>query len=404
MTTYSPYACNPVAIHVGPGLATYSVPKHLLRSPRWSTTDAGGTLCLPGVSAATGHTLVHYLYTGTYQTLETKGEDAVAPAHTKFKEAFLTFVLASAYELHDLERLAKEQIKRHGSHMALYEVLETVRKEFSKISRCWFHEYLQARAKEEFDLDYTFCTSKAFVKSVGEGTLHRFMTSHLLEIFSEKLTDSLQKRECCYLEGEKPYAVLDEVEEVAVKTHSCPYCHGGHQTGMNKGSDGMSFEFPNASCEDVADVMSWENSVCDEPPCSPPEPEPPAESVSEPGPVPDSSPTKGAEDIERKKEEEAPAGGDGGGSDPPADGGDGGDDKKGKKKVKKEAEEEERKKKEEEEAEAAAAADAAAKAANNLSWAEPTPGSDDWGNFAATTTTAGKKKKGKKGKVRHLAT
>jgi hypothetical protein len=144
-----------------------------------------------------------------------------------------------------------------------------------------------------------------------------------------------------------------------------------------------------------------------------------------------------------KKPDEAPAGGDGGG-DPPADGGagsgdggDGGDDKKGKKKSKKEAEEEERKKKEEEErlakeeeerlakeeeerlakeaeeeaerkkkeeeAEAAAAADAAAKAANSLSWAEPTTGTDDWGNFAATATT-GKKKKGKKGKVRHLTT
>jgi hypothetical protein len=361
MTAYSPYACNPVAIDVGPGLATYSVPKHLLRSPRWSTTDAGGTLYLPGVSAATGHTLVHYLYTGTYQTLEAEEEDAVARAYTKFKQAFLTFVLASAYELHDLERLAKEQIKRHGSQMALVEVLETVRKEFSKISRCWFHEYLQARAKEEFDLDYTFCTSKAFIKSVGEGTLHRFMTSHLLEIFSDKLTDSLQRRECCCLEEEKPYAVLDKVEEAAVKTHHYPCHYGEHQTGMNKGSDEMSFEFPNASCEDVADVISLENSVYDEPPCSPPEPEPLTESLSEPGPVPDSSPAKEVEDTERKKEEEEV----------------------------------------EEEAAAAATVAAATSAANNLSWAEPTPGSDDWGSFAATATM-GKKKKGKKGKVRHL--
>jgi hypothetical protein len=155
--------------------------------------------------------------------------------------------------------------------------------------------------------------------------------------------------------------VLDKVEEAAVKTHHYPCHYGEHQTGMNKGSDEMSFEFPNASCEDVADVISLENSVYDEPPCSPLEPEPPTESVSEPGPVPDSSPAKEAEDTERKKEEEEV----------------------------------------EEEAAAAATVAAATSAANNLSWAEPTPGSDDWGSFAATATT-GKKKKCKKGKVRHL--
>jgi hypothetical protein len=180
-------------------------------------------------------------------------------------------------------------------------------------------------------------------------------------MFSEKLTGTLKRRESCRLEEEKPYAVLGEIKGAPVNTHSCPYCHDGHQTGMHTGSDEMSFDFPNASCEDVDHVISLENSVCDEPPCSPPEPEPPAESVSEPGPVPEFSPTKEAEDTERKKEEEEV----------------------------------------EEEAPVAATVAAATGAANNLSWAEPTPGSDDWGSFAATATT-GKKKKGKKGKVRHL--
>jgi hypothetical protein len=131
MTTCSPYASHPVAIDCGPGLATYRVPKHLLRSPEWSTTDAGGTICLSGVSAATGHTLVHYLYTGTYRALEAKGEAAASPAHIKFEQALLTFVLASAYKLQDLEILAKEQIEIYGSRMALVEVLDTARNEFN---------------------------------------------------------------------------------------------------------------------------------------------------------------------------------------------------------------------------------------------------------------------------------
>jgi hypothetical protein len=63
------------------------------------------------VSAATGHLLVHYLYTGIYQTLETKREDATTTAPVEFKQALLTFVLASTYDLPDLQRLAQKQIE-----------------------------------------------------------------------------------------------------------------------------------------------------------------------------------------------------------------------------------------------------------------------------------------------------
>ncbi|KAF1828831.1 hypothetical protein BDW02DRAFT_574522 [Decorospora gaudefroyi] len=352
-STISPYACSPVAMDFGPGLATYWVPKHLLRSPKWSTTDAGGTLCLPGVSAATGHTLVHYLYTGTYQTLEARAEDVATPAHIKLKQAVLTFGVASAYELHDLERLAKEQIEIYGSRMDLADVLDTVRKEFSKWAWSWFHEYLQVRAKEQFDLDHTFFTSKAYVENVGEDTLQRFMTSYLLETFSEKLTYTLQKREGRCLDREKPDAVSDE-DDAAVKTHRCPCCHVGRQTGMYAVSDERSFEFPNVSCEEVDDVISVENLVGDGiPPTSPelepvppPEPEPPAE--SEPEPVPVSESVEEVEEAERKKKEE--------------------------------------------EVEEAAATSALA----DLSWKGPAAANDGWGSFARTV---GKKKKGKKGKA-----
>jgi hypothetical protein len=75
------------------------------------------------------------------------------------------------------------------------EVLHAVKKEFSKIAWSWPHQYLQARAEEQFDLDHTLFTSKAFIESIGKGTLHRFMTCHLLEIFSEKLIHKVQRRE-----------------------------------------------------------------------------------------------------------------------------------------------------------------------------------------------------------------
>lgn len=259
MTTSSPYACDPVAIKVGPSLAAYWVPKHLLSSPQWSTTDAGGTICLPNVSAETGHTLVHYLYTGTYQALEANGEDATPPVHIKFKRAWLTFSLASTYELYGLERLARAQIKMFGSQMTLVEVLETVEQDFSKISWPWFHEYLQFRAEEQFELDHTLFTDKAFIEAVGGSTLHKFMTSRVLEIFSAKLTHALHGRDTRCQDNEKSDASLDEVEDAAVQTQHCRCCQDRHQEGRRALSHEMPFEFPNTSCKDVDDVISLES-------------------------------------------------------------------------------------------------------------------------------------------------
>jgi hypothetical protein len=362
MTTCSPYACDPVAIDCGPGLIAYSVPKHLLHTPKWSTTDAGGTICLPGVSAATGHTLVHYLYTGTYQALEAKGKATAPPAHIKFEQALSTFVLASTYELQTLEILAKEQIKMYGSRMTLVEILDTARKEFSKLAWSWFHEYLQARAEEQFDLDYTFFTSTAFVESIGEGTLYRFMMSHLLQIFSRKLSHALQSRKSHDLGNKTPDTVLEKIEAVPVNAHSC---HCRHPTGMFGG-----------------------------------------EAIGGDG----------------AREDPAVEGGAAGGDDRSRGDCDG-SGKKGKKKSGKDLQEEECLEKEEEESlakeeedcltkeaqeeadreekreEEAAAAAAAASAATDLSWSEPAaPPDDDWSSFAPTATTR-KKKIGKKGEV-----
>jgi hypothetical protein len=140
---------------------------------------------------------------------------------------------------------------------------------FSKLAWSWFHEYLQARATEQFYLDHTFFTTKAFVESVGKGTLYRFITCHLLEIFSEKLTHELKSRKRYDLGKEMPDAVLDEIQDVPVNTHSCPCCHGGHPTSVYTASDEMSFKFPDASCTEVGDVMSLENSSV--PNCAVPE-------------------------------------------------------------------------------------------------------------------------------------
>ena len=76
--------------------------------------------------------------------------------------------------------------------------------------------------------------------SVGDGQLHRFMTCHLLETFTEKLTHILQKWEGHCVNEERADAVFDGVEDTAGQTHCFSRCHGRHPTGSRIESRKMS--------------------------------------------------------------------------------------------------------------------------------------------------------------------
>jgi hypothetical protein len=228
-------------------------------------------------------------------------------AHIKFKQALVAFALATMYELPDLEGLAKEQIRTHGSFMALDEVLDTARKctWFPKMAWSWFHEYLQARAEEQFNFDYRYFTRKAYIDSVGDGKLHRFMTCHLLETFTEKLTHVRQNCEGHCVNEERADAVFDGVKDTAGKTHRFSRCHGSHPTGSciesRKMSSVSSWELESALApepENKEEYDPWlfsfgstgknkkkeKEGVVEEPL---PEPDPVIESVSELVPEPE---------------------------------------------------------------------------------------------------------------------
>lgn len=92
----------------------------------------------------------------------------------------------------------------------------------------------------KFSLDYKYSTRKVYMDSVGDGQLHRFMTGHLLEPFTEKLTHILQKWEGHCVNKERADAVFDGVEDTARQTHCFSRCHGRHPTGSRIESRKMS--------------------------------------------------------------------------------------------------------------------------------------------------------------------
>jgi hypothetical protein len=101
-----PYATSPIALRVGPGKKDYYVASGLLQNPGWIDSAIWGKIRLPEVDEHTGHILVHFLCTGTYQTLHDIEVSPEEETRVEFKRAFLAFVTANTYELAGLQRLA----------------------------------------------------------------------------------------------------------------------------------------------------------------------------------------------------------------------------------------------------------------------------------------------------------
>jgi hypothetical protein len=224
------------------------------------------------VNADTGHTIVHYLYTGTYQMLEPKADSDTTRSQFAFKQALLTYMAAVTYSLRGLEELAKKQIEKHGAAMEMVAILETIRKDFSRLeSRGWFHGYLQDKAQKEFDKDCTVFMSKAFDSSMGKGSLNRFMMGYAVKLLSEKLTHTLKEHKDICKESDhfgKPKEQRACKQDTLSPEQSC----SSQNTPESSTEDDLSFKFPTADCateEYVEYVVPHEDSIIDD--CSLPD-------------------------------------------------------------------------------------------------------------------------------------
>lgn len=93
-----------------------------------------------------GHTLVHYLFTNTYQSLAPKGRSPHEKVAAEFATSIRVYAFARKYELFSLEELAKLEIERLGNALRFSMVLDLVRDAYPDPSAddIWFGNYLKS--------------------------------------------------------------------------------------------------------------------------------------------------------------------------------------------------------------------------------------------------------------------
>ena len=91
------------------GAGAYFVPYHLVVRYAWRTKIHDSplsepSLYLPQIDEEIGHTVVHYTYTGQYQTLEPKGGSTKYKRHTQYCYSVLVCGIARKYGLRNSKK------------------------------------------------------------------------------------------------------------------------------------------------------------------------------------------------------------------------------------------------------------------------------------------------------------
>lgn len=158
--------------------------------PGWSKTGLEKKFSLLDLEEATGHTLIHYLFTKTYETLYTEANSSKHEACIGLKRALLVYIMTEKYDLpNNLQQLATREMEEHGSRLNVFETLEAFKDHFSKLdSKSWVHNYLSKKAKAAFEENHTVFKTKAFMESADDAGLNKFMMGCVIDLYDDKIS------------------------------------------------------------------------------------------------------------------------------------------------------------------------------------------------------------------------
>lgn len=198
LTSSRPYISSPVTLQIGPGLCSYYVSKDLLKNPDWiafctNMWTSTGIISLPDLDENIGHTLVHYLYTGTYETINIRSNLSGTNDHTEFKQAVSVCVAAQTYHLPGLQELARKEANRLGMHLDVFEAVDAVGQNYRKFGEVmiWLSDYLEEKIKAAFHEDHTAFVKTPLLDRSSNSDLNSFLAQCVLNLYSEKISTLL---------------------------------------------------------------------------------------------------------------------------------------------------------------------------------------------------------------------
>lgn len=134
------------------------------------------------------HALIHYLYTGGYQTLKQRDVSAVASDNTtglegsgkarkpdrllEYKRSVRLYCIAKIYGLFRLEVICMVRIEGFKDGISIWDTLDIAEEAYKKLSidAIWFGMYLKGKMQAAINEDKRLLTRKKFLGRIGRTT------------------------------------------------------------------------------------------------------------------------------------------------------------------------------------------------------------------------------------------
>jgi hypothetical protein len=178
----------------------YSVPRiYANQSPEWRfpTTSfdrfnqfTNQTVNLHNVDEDIGHTLVHYLYTGIYQTLKLHDVSDGSNRTTEYRRAGLVYCAARLYGLDRLAEHAIQNMELFEKGLSAFHIWDIARELYPKLraDEIWFPTYLKIKIGAAFEADETIFDQEQFLNHIRKAaTFSRALVKIMAGIFTEKI-------------------------------------------------------------------------------------------------------------------------------------------------------------------------------------------------------------------------
>ncbi|PYH43086.1 uncharacterized protein BP01DRAFT_375698 [Aspergillus saccharolyticus JOP 1030-1] len=159
----------------------YTITQNLVRNattlPCHQDEDGSPLVRLPDVDEDIGHTIIHYLYTGEYQTVKPPSTYELPSLTVEYTRSIFAYRAARYMQIFDKD-------------ISIMEIISLGRKAFPRISEePWFSEYLKARITASFEADEGIFQREQFFEGFGESLdFNKFLGKVMAQVYSSKIS------------------------------------------------------------------------------------------------------------------------------------------------------------------------------------------------------------------------
>jgi hypothetical protein len=152
--------------------------------------DGSPLVRLDDVDEDLGHTVMHYLYTGDYQTVKPPSTCELSRRAMEYTRSVLAYRAAVSHGLDGLAEHAMRYMQVFDNDVSIIDTISLGRKIFPRISEDpWFSEYLTDKITASFQADEGIFQREQFFEGFGESLdFDKFLGKVMAQVYSSKIS------------------------------------------------------------------------------------------------------------------------------------------------------------------------------------------------------------------------